>query len=588
MEEPIRLSDPVSLFRTLQSRGHPRLLWEPADDQRILQRIDSDPAARSLHQYLMTQADAMAHLPLPRRELQGIRMLEVSRRVLRHSTTLAYAWRLGGHKAHLDALQALLECVCQFKDWNPYHFLDTAEMAVAVALGLDWAHADLSLRTRQLCEEALFQHAVGPSFIPELASQLPLESNWNQVCNAGVIAAALVRDDPDASAAFASLQRLREWLPHVLATYAPAGVFPEGPSYWYYGTAYHVLLMSILESSLGTDFGLTAAPGFMESADAILQLTAPSGQYFNFGDCGEPPLLNEALHWFAWKKGHDRYLQSKAMHQLAATDMAPDGSAQRFAAISMLWYARSRNPSTDSIPDYFAAKGRTPVAVLRKDGVYVACKGGQAAQSHGHMDAGSFILEKGGVRWSCDPGNQPYEPLEAIMGGELWNMQNHSQRWSLLSKNNFGHSTLTLDGALHRAEGEVQLIGDDSSSRVVRFDLKSLYSPPLDCATREFLLQEDGTLEITDELLSSQHRRKGCWQLMTQAEVILSEREALLELADQQLRIRVLEPAGAILKAVYLDPPPLGHDLVIKDLKRLEIHFHLPTGIRTKVRVRIG
>ncbi len=47
-----------------------------------------------------------------------------------------------------------------------------------------------------------------------------------------------------------------------MAAFAPEGSYPEGPGYWSYGTSYNVLLISVLESALGSCFGLDHAPGF--------------------------------------------------------------------------------------------------------------------------------------------------------------------------------------------------------------------------------------------------------------------------------------------------------------------------------------
>jgi len=57
-------------------------------------------------------------------------------------------------------------------------------------------------------------------------------------------------------------------------------------------------------------------------------------------------------------------------------------------------------------------KGKTPIAVFKGDtegsDYYFAAKGGCGAVSHGNMDAGSFIFELDGVRWSINPGTQSY------------------------------------------------------------------------------------------------------------------------------------------------------------------------------------
>ena len=76
--------------------------------------------------------------------------------------------------------------------------------------------------------------------------------------------------------------------------------------------------------------------------------------------------------------------------------------------------------------------------------------------NHGNMDGGSFIFELDGVRWVVDPGNQSYHELEKT-GFDLWGRCQDCERWTLLTKNNYGHSTLTINGELHRTEGLVTI-----------------------------------------------------------------------------------------------------------------------------------
>lgn len=64
--------------------------------------------------------------------------------------------------------------------------------------------------------------------------------------------------------------------------------------------------------------------------------------------------------------------------------------------------------------------------------------------NHGNMDGGSFVFELKGVRRSFDPGNQPYAGLEQV-DFNLWTNCQDCDRWKLLTKNDFGHSTLSVN-----------------------------------------------------------------------------------------------------------------------------------------------
>src|SRR5690606_2858452 len=89
-----------------------------------------------------------------------------------------------------------------------------------------------------------------------------LTNNWNQVCNAGFVLAALALAEEEPSLAREVIAGVRETLPYAMAAYEPAGAYPEGPVYWGYGTRFNILILAALESALGQDFGLGRRPGF--------------------------------------------------------------------------------------------------------------------------------------------------------------------------------------------------------------------------------------------------------------------------------------------------------------------------------------
>src|SRR5699024_6103609 len=114
-------------------------------------------------------------------------------------------------------------------------------------------------------------------------------SNWNQVCNAGLVMAALAiyEDAPERSNKV--IEKAVATNVNALKNYGPDGNYPEGPGYWSYGSSYQVMMLAGLESVLGTDFGLSQEEGFLASAEYMLFSTGPSGKYFNYSDCISKP-----------------------------------------------------------------------------------------------------------------------------------------------------------------------------------------------------------------------------------------------------------------------------------------------------------
>ena len=83
--------------------------------------------------------------PLVYRKI-GPRLLSVSRDCLGRIYALALAYRWTGDEKYAAKAKENLLQVCAFQDWNPSHFLDTAEMSHAVGVGYDWLYGYLDER----------------------------------------------------------------------------------------------------------------------------------------------------------------------------------------------------------------------------------------------------------------------------------------------------------------------------------------------------------------------------------------------------------------------------------------------------------
>ena len=138
----------------------------------------------------------------------------------------------------------------------------------------------------------------------------PCNINWNQVCNGGMVAAAIAVAEIEPELAAKTIHRALDGMVNALAKYGPDGVYPEGATYWRYGTSFTVTTAAMFESAFGTDFGVFNYPGFEESAVFRILSVAPSGLVYNFADCGERAGRNGdiTLAWFASKTGNKKSL----------------------------------------------------------------------------------------------------------------------------------------------------------------------------------------------------------------------------------------------------------------------------------------
>jgi hypothetical protein len=546
---------------------------------------------RSYYQYLQERALEILKEPLLKRELTGFRLLSVSREMVERMGTLCMVYRLGKEPAFLDRIHAEIITVCEFEDWNPQHFLDVAEMSFAVALALDWVGTALPKATVELARTSLIEKGIKPSFNEGGTRMFWINSsnNWNAVCHGGMIAASLAIAEKDPELAARTIARALEKLTNSLKEYGPDGVYPEGPTYWGYGTSYSVLASEMLSTALGTDFGISGSPGFMESANFRLLATAPSGEFFNFADSdgrrgGHGSVL---LTWFAAKTGDETYLDK--------TFLENPVRAGRLAAQGLVWISQFTRTKTSDLPLAWHGKGANPVAVFRggKDDpgqFYLAAKGGSAYISHGNMDAGTFIFELDGVRWVIDPGNQPYYPLNRI-GFNLSGRCQECERWTLLTKRNTGHSTITVNDARHKASAYAPITDFQSGDKPeVTIDLSEIMEGQLKTLQRRFVMENNRSILVEERFVLNDSTRNITWALMTVADVTPLKSGAVLKQDGNSLKITILAPEKMEVSVISLDPPPLEIDKTIPGLKRIEIRvpaYLFPEG-KGMIRVRLS
>lgn len=571
-----RLQNPVSadyLKKHLRKKS-PRLFLTPEIEKKLKEKIQSDPVVGNVYRAMQLNAKTIRQQPLLERVLEGRRLLAVSREMLYRMNILNTLYRVEKDPEILDRINRELLAVCNFPDWNPSHYLDVAEMSLAVALAVDWSGRDLPETTVELAKKSLIEKGILPSFdtTQTWSWWVNGDNNWNQVCHAGMIAAAIVTADQHMELAAKTISRALEGMPHALDQYGPDGVYPEGATYWDYGTSFTVMTASMLESALGTDFGLSQYPALMESALFSVLSVAPSGWYYNFADCGDKRDRKGdlTLAWFAVKTGNLNYFEKDRF--LIPPDQM--GRLQRIAGPGLIWLSQFKETGETQLPKAWKGDGANPVAIFTgENGYYFGGKGGRGSTNHGNMDAGSFVFELNGVRWVVDPGNQNYNDLEKT-GFDLWGRCQECQRWTLLTKNNFGHSTLTVNDALHHVDGFAPITsfipGDHPEATI---DLTAVFGNDLKSIERRFVKDSPTSLLIEDEIQINENTRSVIWQLMTTADVEIVKGGAILKQDGKQLRLESLSHPELTVSVISLYPAPIQLDRQIEGLKRIELRF---------------
>jgi len=540
---------------------HPRLLLFKNEEAAIKDMVKADTIWQKLQQAVFTECDSLLSKPPVERIQIGRRLLDKSREALRRLFFLSYGYRMTHNREYLQRAEKEMVQIANFSDWNPSHFLDVAEMTMALSIGYDWLFDELSPTSKALIKDAILKKGIQPSLDPKNNSWLKAEHNWNQVCNAGMTygAIAIFEDQPELAKQI--INRALESINVPMDEYKPDGAYPEGYGYWGYGTSFNVMFISAIEKLFGKDFGLTSKPGFLNTGSFLENMTGPSGNAFNYSDSGPGGGLQPAMFWFAARTKNPSLLWVERSRLLNAPGRNFVGN--RLLPAIFLWsggiHINKVKPPTATM---YVAKGKVPVALMRTswtdpNAIYVGFKGGAANVNHAHMDIGSFVMEADGVRWAMDFGAQEYESLES-KGLSIFGRSQDAVRWSIFRYNNFVHNTLTVNNQLQRVSGYAPLISSSNTPKFMSavIDLTEVYKGSLENAKRGIVLADKKYVEVRDVIESSSGETIVRWTLLTPADVkITGKNTAELTKNGKKLILDVRADGDFEMKTWSTDPP---------------------------------
>lgn len=524
---------------------HPRLLLPKGAEKKLLKQINRDAVWKEIHTATLGEADRIITLPVSERIKTGMRLLAVSRENLRRIFILSYAYRMTGQEKYLVRAEQEMLKAASFSDWNPSHFLDVGEMTMALGVGYDWLYPALSEASRRTIREAIVEKGFKPSYDTAYNWFVDAEHNWNQVCNGGLAFGAIAVAESEPEWAQKIIDRAIDKVRLPMRHYAPDGAYPEGPGYWGYGTLFNVLLIGGLESTFGTDYGLSQMPGFMQTGTYEMQMVSPLIKHFNYMDNSYEPESSSAPFWF-YSKTQDPSVLCQQV-SILQRDTAKKYLKDRVLPAMLIWGAGAPMEKAVAPQETFwAGRGNTPVCVIRSgwgdpNARFVGVKLGSPSINHGHMDVGSFVFEADGVRWAIDLGSEDYNTTET-RGVDLWNMAQQSQRWDVFRYNNRSHNTLTFNDKLQRVNGSAQIIESDSATarRFVKTDLTPVYAGQVDKVERTISLVDNDYLLIEDEITAGKNYTRMRWTLMTRATPkILSDNTVMLEQDGKRCLLKI-------------------------------------------------
>ncbi len=516
---------------------------------------------------VIAQADEIKRKgPLEYEITANLTMLGVSRDCVNRVYTLGMAWRWTGDRTYLYAGIDAIVRASEFPDWNPSHFLDTAEMSHAVGLGYDWFFHELTGVQKQTIRKGLVRNGLQPG-LDAYGGNDPIEPrrkrrygwwkdcdhNWNIVCNCGLIIGALAVAETDPEYAQAIIPAAAASMPRALEMFGPDGAWAEGPGYWGFATRYLAYGFTALRTALDTDLGLLSTDGVSEAGLAPIYVTGPTDLYFNYADSKTRNRRRPMFQMFWLSDTFQNAFLAGDEHRLLAD--------QKPTAQHVVWYVpKPRAPEElRTLDKHF--RGPVQLALMRSswdaDALFVGFKAGYNQANHGHLDLGSFELDALGVRWIRDLGSDLY----TLPG--YWDGKRGGKRWEYWNLGTFSHNVITIDAKNQDplATASMTQYESETETTFAIVDLSKAYLESAKSVTRGIRLVEGRRAVLTQDEISVHERSTIVWGITTDAQIdILSDREARLTLDGNLLYARILsgEATFSTTEAPEAEPPMLS------------------------------
>jgi hypothetical protein len=542
---------PIDSVLSTISPTHPRLLLPAGGFAAVRAKVQGDTVCLRWYNRVKQNADGYLTAAVSIYEKpDGLRLLDVCRRVLQRVTTLAFVYQVSGDTTYARRAWTELSAAAQFPDWNPVHFLDVGEMTHAFAMGYDWMYDYLTPARRDTLRTAITNFGFRPYLAAWSSRQwwITTTNNWNFVCNGGVAMGALALDEPGNRLCDTILYRALKSIDSAgaIREFEPDGAWFEGPGYWTYSTQYLCTFAVACQTALGRNFGLSSVHGLTVTGDFPIYMTGPVSKSFNYADAGEGVPAGWWLHWMAQRYSDPLY----ALYEYSYASPSP---------LDIVWFAPGSNgslPATTPLDRHFRA---VDVASLRskwldRTALFVAMKSGKNGLNHGHIDLGSFVLDANNERWATDLAGDDYN-LPAYFSSPT--------RWTYYRLRAEGHNTLVINPDSSAGQGiaastvMTRFVTRPAAAGIIA-DLTPAYSASSRSVFRGIALVNNRTQCIVQDEIRNKTPSTVYWFFHTNDTITLSpdSRTALLRRSGKFLDARIIEPTGAAFTTMAPAPLP--------------------------------
>ncbi len=580
----------IDTYIKLPKFTHPRIIADEKDFTRVRQELDSNKNIKILFAKIQQQANQiLTEKPVKYELPDGVRLLSNSRKAVDRITCLSLVYKITGDKKYADRAWLELKTISDpkiFPDWHPAHYLDTAEMAAAAAIGYDWLYDYLDSDQKQFVQNAIEKNALNTAIeaYNKNGGWSKSNFNWNAVCNGGIGISAIAVGDENPNLAQKSsniLGHAINSLPIMISTFNPDGGWPEGPAYWDYANKYLSYFISTLCISAGDDYGLLNSDGYSQTGFFAIYASGPK-MTFNFADAREGYFIKTpVMFWLGQKFKHPEYTW------YANKNFSTD-------PISLFWY----NPESEVKKPIQNDKlfKNINVACLHSsigdaNDIFIGFKGGDNRVAHGDLDVGTFVLDMLGERWAEDLGPDDYN-----LSGYFDNGKN-GKRWRYYRKRAEGHNALVMNPSDKPdqnvfAKSKITEFYSSPGKAFAIADLTPAYKNFVYSAWRGVALVDNKTQIIIQDEINPKKQSNIWWFMHTKAKIhiLKNQKEAILTINNKKISAKIISPRNANFIAMHAaplptSPNPTGQENQ-KDLSYRKLAINITNARRSKIIVR--
>jgi hypothetical protein len=191
------------------------------------------------------------------------------------------------------------------------------------------------------------------------------------------------------------------------------------------------------------------------------------------------------------------------------------------------------------------------------NGWFFGFMGGFNGRSHGHLDAGSFVVDYKGSRWVELLGSDSYSLPQYFDGSRRWTYYRcKSEGANTLSISKEVQKPLHFANQIPSANNSLRWVGSfDSSSRFGVANLTEAYSNVTTSVLRGVALLNNSHMVIRDEVRASAPVDiVSSWHTSAIVHIDDGNRSATLTKGDTVMVVKVLSPPDAFLEVVDTNP----------------------------------